>query len=266
MDRDDQDFRIEEKGKAESEDSPGDGLQSQESVQTEGPVTENKQAPRDRLAFGVFVVALIALFITGYLGIKAIKRDFISGRPSQLISKWLSDLEQYGKGQLGEKIKKIRPEQKKSKEAQKYIILGYNLHQKNKYTNALEAYDKAIEIDPENPEAYFWRGQSLIKTGQYEKAIVDFKRAMKIRPDYVEAYENLGWLFARIDNCEESIAYLTKSIALKSENGWAYHNRGYCYFKTGNLEKALEDAKKACELRYKDGCKAYEEYKKKGSQ
>lgn len=226
---------------------------------------ENIQASKDHLAIGVFVVALVALIITGYLGIRAVKRDLLSGRPSQLVSKWLRDLEEYGIGRLSERMKKVGPEQKGSREAQRHIILGYNLLQKNRFTSALKAFDKAIEIDPQNPEAYFWRGQTHIKTGRYEEAIVDFKRAMTIRPDYVEAYENLGWLFARIDKCAESIEYLTKAIELRPENGWAYHNRGHCYSKLGDLEKAQEDAKKACELRFEEGCKAYEEYKRRGS-
>jgi hypothetical protein len=77
MERDDQDFQMRVKGKSEVEIGPGDGLQSPAPVQTEGPVTENKQASGDRLALGVFVVALIALLITGYFGIKNIKKDRI---------------------------------------------------------------------------------------------------------------------------------------------------------------------------------------------
>ena len=217
---------------------------------------------RDNLALGIFIAVLIVLFITAGFAIKAMRSDIPSVAPSQWVSKWLRDLEAYGKRLLGDRIKVIKPEQKRTEEVQKFIILGYKLHQQNRNADAIEQFNKALQVDPDNPEAFFWRGRTFMKTQEFEKAIADFKRAVEIRPDYREAYDNLGWLFARNRDWDDAILYLTKSIELDPKRGWAYHNRGRSYFKNGNLEKALNDAKKACELGYNEGCKAYETYKK----
>jgi len=224
-------------------------------------LSEKDQGSKDYLALGVFVVILIALFTTVYVGIRSISNDFIS-EPAKYASKLLRDIEKYSKRRLGDTIKDVRRQRRQPRGAEKHISLGYKLHNKKEFNKALEEFNRAIKIDPENHKAYYWRARTLVKTGHYDKAITDFKMAAKLRPDFAEAYGNLGWLYARRKDYDESIYYLTKFIKMKPNNGWAYYNRGRCYFMKDDLETALKDAKKACELGYKEGCEVNEKYKK----
>ena len=56
---------------------------------------------------------------------------------------------------------------------------------------AIEDYDKAIELDPNDAEAYNDRGSSYHRLGQNERAIEDYDEAIKLDPDNAEAYNKL---------------------------------------------------------------------------
>ena len=57
---------------------------------------------------------------------------------------------------------------------------------------AIEDYDRAIEINPENAGAYYNRGVAYGKLGDHRQAIEDYDRAIEINPEYAEAYNNRG--------------------------------------------------------------------------
>lgn len=215
----------------------------------------------DPWAIGVFVAALIALFLVGYLGIRSMNMGFVGTREVS-IKGWLKAIEKYPRRFMEEAFRGVQPRSKRVKEAKVYIQRGYILHRKSRFQEALGEYGKAIRLDPKNHEAYFFRGLTLIKTGEYDKAIRDFETVIELRDDFADAYDNLGWLHIREGNCDKGITYLTRSIELKPKNGWAYYNRGRCYFEKGERGKALEDLKRACELGYEEGCRLYEKYGK----
>jgi len=234
---------------------PRDSLPSVLSMSSED------QGGRDYLAVGVFIAALILLMIGGYFLAKNINADLFY-KPIRSFSRLYRDVGRLIDGQVTKKRKENRVETRQARQARKQQALGHKFFRKNNLAEALRAYDEAIRIQPNNPEAYFWRGRLFVSKGDMEKAASDFRRAVALNPSYVEAYENLGWLFSQTGDFDESIRYLTRSIELRPDNGWAYYQRGHSYYKKGDMESALKDAKKACRLGYKDGCKVYEEFKK----
>jgi tetratricopeptide (TPR) repeat protein len=59
-----------------------------------------------------------------------------------------------------------------------------------KYQEAIKAYEKAIEINPDYHTAYNAMGIAYIALRKYQEAIKAFKDAIKINPDYHLAYIN----------------------------------------------------------------------------
>ena len=60
------------------------------------------------------------------------------------------------------------------------------------YNQAIRDFDRAIEIEPENSEAFCKRGQAKSSLGLYPDAIGDFDRAIKIAPEFSMAYYHRG--------------------------------------------------------------------------
>jgi predicted O-linked N-acetylglucosamine transferase (SPINDLY family) len=77
--------------------------------------------------------------------------------------------------------------------------LGQVLSQLRRHNEALPAYDRAISLKPDLPEAWSGRGQALMVFKRYEEAYAAYDQAMKLIPelDYVAG----KWLHARMHCC-----------------------------------------------------------------
>jgi tetratricopeptide (TPR) repeat protein len=56
--------------------------------------------------------------------------------------------------------------------------------------NAIADFTKAIELDPTNQEAYYYRGNALFNTGDFKGAINDLSKAIELNASYADAYFN----------------------------------------------------------------------------
>jgi tetratricopeptide (TPR) repeat protein len=85
-------------------------------------------------------------------------------------------------------------------DAKRWIALGnqyFDTHQRDK---AIEAYAKALELDPNNPDVLTDQGVMYSETTQYEKAIANFQKAQAIDPAHLPSLLNLGMLYAQYLN------------------------------------------------------------------
>jgi len=229
--------------------------------------TSSAPAPRgavegstDYPALCVFVGLVIALLVSGYFALKNVDTD-LSFPSGTYFQEWKRSIETKIKGAVEEVSKGLRIPGRESTDARAHLVRGYRHHRQRNYTEALAELNRAVEIDPRNAEAYYWRGRTLLSLGRIAEGEDDFNTAVKMRPDYAEAYDQLGWLASGQGRVEEGIAYLTKSVEFKPENARAFCNRSILFFRKGDVASAMRDAEKACSLGFQEGCKAYETYK-----
>jgi tetratricopeptide (TPR) repeat protein len=225
-------------------------------------MSQKEKGKRDYAAIMVFMVVLAVLIAAGVYFTKSIDKGVLD-KPLQAFSKLVDEFSRYSKAILGEFQKEQKTQDKQTRRAQKLVRRGYDHYKGNRLKKAKDELDKAIQMDPKNPEAYFWRARTLIKMGQHDNAIADLQTVVELNPGYSRAYDNLGWLYMRRDKLDESLFYLNSSIKLKPDNGWAHYMRSRIFLKKGDLQKALQSAKTACELDFKDGCEDYKRYKTK---
>jgi tetratricopeptide (TPR) repeat protein len=218
---------------------------------------------KDYVAISIFSVILTILVATGVYFTLNLERGVLN-KPLQTLSKMVEEVSEYGKIIFGEFQKTRQPKSKQARRVKTHIRKGLDHYKENRFKKARDELSQAIEIDPENAKAYFWRARTFIRMGQYDDAIGDLKEVVDLNPRYSPAYDNLGWLFMRRNKFDESLTYLDKSIELKPDNGWAHYMRSRIFFKQGDLQNALENAKTACELGYKDGCNDVKRYTENG--
>ena len=71
--------------------------------------------------------------------------------------------------------------------AEVYNNLGIAYHQQNKFSKAIENFEKALEINPNSGGANFFLGVDYFKTRQYQRAIEPLEKARQLAPENVEA-------------------------------------------------------------------------------
>ena len=240
-------------GRQSSDNRPKFAEQSVLSMRTHG------KGKRDYPAIIVFAVVLTLLIAAGVYFSLNLERGILS-TPRQSFSKLVEKVSRYAEGIIEEFNKAPQPKSKQNRLAQKHVRRGYELYKKNRFSKARQELDKAIEMNPQNPEAYFWRARTLIKMVQYDEAVKDLEKVIDLKPAYSPAYDNLGWLLMLSKRHEESLSYLNRSIELKPENGWAYYMRGRVFSEMGDLNQALNNAKTACKMGYKDACQDVQRY------
>jgi tetratricopeptide (TPR) repeat protein len=66
---------------------------------------------------------------------------------------------------------------------------GIKLYNDGNLDGALEQFDRAVEDNPEVPEAYYFRGLTHLGKQQNPEALADFKHFLEIAPDHAQAEE-----------------------------------------------------------------------------
>ncbi len=97
---------------------------------------------------------------------------------------------------------------------------------------------------------YISEGMSFYKLGEYEKAIENFNLAIKLNPNDPLPYRMVGLCYYKKSNYDEALRYLTISLALEGENTITlsiigniyysqkkYNNASLVYEKLFNTEK-----------------------------
>ena len=126
--------------------------------------------------------------------------------------------------------------------------MGIALRKQGKLEEAITAYKKAIELDPNDAAAYGNLGIALRKQGKLEEAITAYKQAIELNPNDAAAYGNLGNALDDQEKIEEAIAAYKKAIAIDPNDATTYYNLGYVLRKQEKLEEAIVAYKKAIEL------------------
>jgi tetratricopeptide (TPR) repeat protein len=99
-----------------------------------------------------------------------------------------------------------------------YFQQGYAHVEAGEYERAIEDYDRAIDIDPDDALAYNDRGVAYFALGEYERAIEDYDRAIEIDPDFDLPYYGRGFAHKQLGNTEQAIADFERFLELSSRD------------------------------------------------
>ncbi len=130
-----------------------------------------------------------------------------------------------------------------------WFYKGLAYYDSKKHDRAIEAFSKAIELDPSYAYAYSNRGNEHVRRGRHDKAIEDFNKAISLKPDDAYAYRNRGNAHGMKGSFDRAIEDFGKAISLKPDYAEAYSNRGYAHGMKGSFDRAIEDFGKAISLR-----------------
>lgn len=110
-------------------------------------------------------------------------------------------------------------------------------------------YSRAIELDPDYYLTYYNRGVSFDDRGQHERAVADYRRAVERNPDDPLSHNNLAWGLAYYldTNYEEALEHALTSVELES-NAYNQDTLALVYLKLERYEEALTHFNEALAL------------------
>lgn len=107
------------------------------------------------------------------------------------------------------------------------------------YEQALAYMNRQLKYR-ENCYYYVEVGRIQMSAGRITEAIEAFQKALEIREDDWAAYNNMGCCYKYLTECEKGIECLEKAAELTRESVLPYSNMADCYEIMGQYEKAIE--------------------------
>jgi len=121
---------------------------------------------------------------------------------------------------------------------------GIEYHDQGEYDKAIETYQEAIKIDPENPILYYETALSYYYKEDFENAITYSNHVIRLAPDdgiMIHAAILKGNSLDLLGKTQESIDFFEEIIDKNAENYLLYYNLAFNYLKIEDFEKAEEN-------------------------
>ncbi len=99
---------------------------------------------------------------------------------------------------------------------------------------------KAVDADPQNPDAVNQLGLAFARLNRRAEAKNCFERAISLQRDHTGAINNLGVLYAESGQRDDAIAAFRYGIGIAPTNEELYLNLGRVYIQMGARDKARE--------------------------
>lgn len=109
-----------------------------------------------------------------------------------------------------------------------------------RYEESIESLDEVIRLDPGNLEAWCSRGVACNYMNRYVDATESLQKVVDIQPENIEALDALAYAKEKMGNIDEAKALYTKVLSLNDQNFDAVINLGRVNSVLGNNEKAIE--------------------------
>lgn len=123
--------------------------------------------------------------------------------------------------------------------------LGHIYSSRGLVDRAIEEYETAVRLRPDNPGARYNLGTAYMSRGSVEKAIEQFRAALQLSPDYLNAHFNLAFAYKAGGLIEKSIEHYLIVLKLNPDFSQAHVNLGNIYYSQGKMEKAMEHYREA---------------------
>jgi tetratricopeptide (TPR) repeat protein len=137
------------------------------------------------------------------------------------------------------------------------VRTAMRLLDKKDYRGAIEAADKALKANPNDPVARATRGNAYLELGDYEHALVDHDAVLAQVGDDPGALGNACWVRALANtDLDRARVYCDKAVA-KRRSLADYDTRGFLNIRQGEFEAAIADYDQALKARPKTASTLY---------
>ena len=121
--------------------------------------------------------------------------------------------------------------------SRKGYFLGYDLGQ---YDEAIQLYDKALAIDPNNTSTLYDKAFTLRESGEHQEAIETFDKALAIDPNDTYLLNGKAAVLADLGRYDEALVYYDKALAIDPMDTQSLRDKGLTFESLGRYDEAIE--------------------------
>ena len=138
-----------------------------------------------------------------------------------------------------------------------YMTLGNVFSREERYQEAADTYDKAVEIIGE-PKSFHWnlffrRGIAYERLKLWDKAEPSFMKSLDLSANQPEVLNYLGysWVDQGI-NLDQGMDMIRKAVELRPRSGFIVDSLGWAHYRLGQYKEAVRELEKAVQLMPQD--------------
>jgi tetratricopeptide (TPR) repeat protein len=134
--------------------------------------------------------------------------------------------------------------------ANEWFEEGRTFLNQSRYDDAIVAFDKALELDPQYIGAWKGKGSAYLSQQEYYEAIKAFDKALELDPQLTLVWNNKGIAHFLLGQLmyEEALQAREKALELDPENADAWQGKGDVLSCMGKDDEAMQAYNKSLDL------------------
>lgn len=153
------------------------------------------------LGMWTFIIPVLAL-IAGFLGFTSLRDTQNQLRQAQAdveakVAERTRELDHL-RDELEKSLEHQRQETSRSAIAQSLLPLAEKQYKAQDYKGALDTYQRALKLAPDNPATHYRMGYVYTQSGKLEEAEKHLSQALQLDPDFAPARAARGYVYRRI--------------------------------------------------------------------
>jgi tetratricopeptide (TPR) repeat protein len=128
------------------------------------------------------------------------------------------------------------------------ILTQFARDDQNYIPKAQAAYARAIELDPNQPEAHFNLGYLAIRQRDYHAAVNEYQKAVALDPRYPRVHLELGIALYQVRDFDAAYSMLQAAVAEEPGSAEAHHYCGLALGRRGEWEQSVQELRAAARL------------------
>ena len=132
--------------------------------------------------------------------------------------------------------------------ASAYVNIGKVYLDHSGHVEAIAALQRAVEIDMENVEAWEYLAKAFGKSSKREQAAEALNRAIELAPERSEPYHNLGMIQQQQGAWREAERLYGEALKRDPAQSQSYFNLGFVYLQQGRYKEAVVACERVVEL------------------
>ncbi len=113
---------------------------------------------------------------------------------------------------------------------------------------ALEQYNAALGMHPDDPLVLYDLGNAFASLGKYEEAVNNYRRALQLAPGRPNILCNLGSALVALNQLPEAITNFEAALAAQPNFAYAHNGLAAALFKSGQFDEAARHFSEAAKL------------------
>lgn len=129
-----------------------------------------------------------------------------------------------------------------------YNNLGRAYNDLGRTQDAIEAFNKSIDLDHSYFKVYYGVGNIPSSADKENKPVSAFNKDLELKPRSADAYYNLGSIYYRLGKKEEATAFFKKVVAVDRNYAAAHNSLAVLYYQNKDYLLALRHCELAIRL------------------